>query len=70
MKVKLKIETQWLELERKSMSKMKQDYEAWERQTLQKAKDAQDLRGLREVFYQLGDRWEFDQATGAWLGSG
>jgi hypothetical protein len=22
------------------------------------------------VFYQLGDRWEFDQATGAWLGSG
>ncbi|MHA2024629.1 MAG: hypothetical protein ACW98U_01915 [Candidatus Thorarchaeota archaeon] len=70
MKVKLKIETQWLELERKSMSKMKIDYEAWERETLQKAKDAQDLRGLREVFYQLGDRWEFDQATGAWLGSG
>jgi len=70
MKVKLKIETQWLELERKSMSKMKMAYEAWERETLQKAKDAQDLRGLREVFYQLGDRWEFDQATGAWLGSG
>ena len=55
MKVKLKIETQWLELERKSMSKMKIDYEAWERETLQKAKDAHDLRGLREVFYQLGD---------------
>ncbi len=70
MKVKLKIETQWLELERKSMSRMKQDYEAWERQTLKKAQDAKDLRGLREVFYQLGDRWEFDQATGAWLGSG
>ncbi|MHA1948661.1 MAG: hypothetical protein ACW99G_08200 [Candidatus Thorarchaeota archaeon] len=70
MKVKLKIETQWLELERKSMSKMKMDYEAWEQETLKKAKDAQDLRGLREVFYQLGDRWEFDQATGAWLGSG
>ncbi len=70
MKVKLKIETQWLDLERKSMSKMKQDYESWEKETLQKAKDAQNLRSLREVFYQLGDRWEFDQATGAWLGSG
>jgi len=70
MKVKLKIETQWLELERKSMSKMKRDYETWERETLKKARDAQDLRGLREVFYQLGDRWEFDQATGAWLAGG
>jgi hypothetical protein len=70
VKVKLKIETQWLELERKSMSKMKRDYEAWERDTLKKAKDAQDLRSLREVFYQLGDRWEFDQATGAWLSGG
>ncbi len=70
MKVKLKVETQWLELEKKSMSKMKMDYEAWEQETLQKAKSAQDLRDLREVFYQLGDRWEFDQATGAWLGSG
>lgn len=70
MKVKLKIETQWLDLERKSMSKMKRDYEAWERDTLRKAKEAQDLRSLREVFYQLGDRWEFDQATGAWLTGG
>ncbi|MBY8997389.1 MAG: hypothetical protein KGD60_06640 [Candidatus Thorarchaeota archaeon] len=70
MKVKLKIETQWLELERKSMSKMKRDYEEWERETLKKAKDAKDLRSLREVFYGLGDRWEFDQATGAWLSGG
>ncbi len=70
MKVKLKIETQWLELERKSMSKMKRAYEEWERDTLKKAKDAQDLRSLREVFYQLGDRWEFDQTTGAWLAEG
>jgi hypothetical protein len=70
MKVKLKIETKWLELERKSMSRMMMDYKAWEQETLQKAKDAQDLGDLREVFYQLGDRWEFDQATGAWLGSG
>jgi hypothetical protein len=52
------------------MSKMKRDYEDWERETLKKAKDAQDLRGLREVFYELGDRWEFDQATGAWLSRG
>ena len=46
---------------------MKRSYEDWERETLQKAKDASDLRDLRKVFYELGDRWEFDQATGAWL---
>ncbi len=67
MKVKLKVESKWLELERKSMSKMKQSYEAWEQETLKKAKDASDLRDLRKVFYELGDRWEFNQATGAWL---
>ena len=67
MKVKLKVESKWLDLERKSMSKMKRNYEDWERETLQKAKDATDLRDLRKVFYELGDRWEFDQATGAWL---
>ena len=67
MKVKLKIESKWLELERKSMSKMKHSYEEWERETLKKAKDASDLRDLRKVFYELGDRWEFNQATGAWL---
>ncbi len=67
MKVKLKVESKWLELERKSMSKMKHSYEEWERETLKKAKDASDLRDLRKVFYELGDRWEFNQATGAWL---
>jgi len=67
LKVKLKVESKWLELEKKSMSKMKRNYEDWERETLQKAKDAGDLRELRRVFYELGDRWEFDQATGAWL---
>jgi hypothetical protein len=67
MKVRLKVESQWLDLERKSMEKMKRSYEAWERETLKKAKDASDLRDLRRVFYELGDRWEFDQATGAWL---
>lgn len=46
---------------------MRRNYEDWERETLQKAKEAADLRDLRKVFYELGDRWEFDQATGAWL---
>jgi hypothetical protein len=67
MKVKLKIETQWLDLERKSMMKMLEKYKSWEQETLRKAKDATDLRALREVFYELGDRWEWDQTTGAWL---
>ncbi len=67
MKVNLKIETQWLELERKSMMKMQERYKSWEQETLKKARDAKDLRGLREVFYELGDRWEWDQTTGAWL---
>jgi hypothetical protein len=70
VKVKLKVDLQWLELERKSMSKMKRDFESWESQTLQKAKEAKDLRSLREVFYQMGDHWEWDQATGAWLSDG
>ncbi len=70
MKVRLKIDSRWLELEQKSMSKMKKDYESWESETLRQAKEAKDLRSLREVFYQLGDRWEWDQATGAWLSSG
>lgn len=67
LKVKLKIESKWLELERKSMKKLVKNYEEWERETLKKAKDASDLRDLRKVFYELGDRWEFSQATGAWL---
>ncbi|MHA2213754.1 MAG: hypothetical protein ACW992_11400, partial [Candidatus Thorarchaeota archaeon] len=70
MKAKFKIDEQWLEKERRSMSKIERDYKDWEVETLQKAKEAKDLRSLREVFYQLGDRWEWDQATGAWLASG
>ncbi len=70
MKVSLKIESSWLEIERKSMLKMKREYEQWEAQTLQKAKEAKDLETLREIFYKLGDRWEWNQATGAWLSSG
>lgn len=70
MKVKLKVESKWLELERKSMFKMRKDYEKWESETLRKAKEALDLRSLREVFYQLGDRWEWNQTTGAWLADG
>jgi hypothetical protein len=67
MKIKLKVESQWLELERKSMEKMKLTYKKWEQETLKKARDASDFRDLRRVFYELGDRWEFDQTTGAWL---
>lgn len=70
MKVKLKIETQWLDLERKSMMRMQERYKSWEQETLKKARDAKDLSGLREVFYELGDRWEWDQTTGAWLSGG
>ncbi|MFW9800868.1 MAG: hypothetical protein ACFFD9_10555 [Candidatus Thorarchaeota archaeon] len=70
MKVKLKIETQWLKLERKSMMKMLERYRSWEQETLQRARDAKDLRGLRDVFYELGDRWEWAQTAGAWLSSG
>ncbi|MGQ4912417.1 MAG: hypothetical protein ACP6KW_09635 [Candidatus Thorarchaeota archaeon] len=70
MKARLKVEKQWLDLERRSMSKMREVYEKWEQETLKKAKEAKDLRSLREVFYQLGDRWEFGQATGAWLTHG
>ena len=67
MKIRLKIDSQWLEVERQSMSKMKKSYETWQTETLKKAREAKDLRDLREVFYQLGDRWEWDQTTGAWL---
>jgi hypothetical protein len=52
------------------MAKMLREYEKWEQATLKKAQEALDLRSLREVFYELGDRWEFDQATGAWLSEG
>ena len=52
------------------MNKMLRSYEQWERETLKKAQEAVDLRSLREVFYELGDKWEYDQATGAWLSEG
>jgi hypothetical protein len=52
------------------MSKMRESYKKWEQDTLQKARKATDMRSLREVFYELGDRWEFDQATGDWLAEG
>ncbi|MFX0107150.1 MAG: hypothetical protein ACFE7R_02610 [Candidatus Hodarchaeota archaeon] len=70
LKVKLKIEKQWLELERKSMSRMLEEYRSWEVATLRKAREAKDLRSLRDVFYELGGRWEWDQTTGAWLSDG
>lgn len=70
MKVRMKVERRWLQLERKSMAKMKRDYASWEAETLQRAKEAKDLRSLRDVFYELGDRWEWNQAAGAWLENG
>ncbi len=70
MKVRLKIDPQWLELERQSMDKLRRDYERWAAEVLRKAKEAGDLRTLRKVVYELGDRWEWSQATGDWLSSG
>lgn len=70
MKVQLKIEEQWLELERQSMQRMLGEYKAWEQKTLKKAREAEDLRGLRDVFYELGDRWEWSQTAGALLSTG
>ncbi len=52
------------------MSKLQADFEVWEKETLRKAREARDLRDLREVFYELGDGWEWDQATGSWLSEG
>jgi hypothetical protein len=52
------------------MQKMLDEYKAWEQKTLKKAKEAEDLRGLRDVFYELGDRWEWSQTAGAWLSTG
>ena len=57
MRAMLKVDPQWLELEQKSMNKLKREYDYWASQTLRKAQEAVDLRSLREVFYELGDRW-------------
>ncbi|TFG14485.1 hypothetical protein EU537_03445 [Candidatus Thorarchaeota archaeon] len=70
MKVKLKVESRWLDFERESMDRLRREYESWQQETLEKAKQAVDLRSLREVFYELGDRWEWNQTTGDWLTSG
>ena len=40
MKVRMKVEEKWLTVERKSMQKMKKDYETWESETLKRAKEA------------------------------
>ncbi len=67
LKARLKIDRHWLDKERMSMAKLMQDYKEWELTTLKKAKEAKDMESLRKLFYELGDRWEWDQATGAWL---
>jgi hypothetical protein len=70
VKVKLKVEKKWFDIERDSMTRMQRSYAKWEQEMLKKAREATDMTVLRELFYQLGDRWEFDQATGAWLNEG
>ena len=70
MKVRLRIDTQWLDAETKGMARLRRGYQSWEESTLRTAKEAKDLRGLRELFYSLGDRWEWNQTTGAWLAEG
>ncbi len=70
MKIRLKIDNLWLELEKKSMRRLLEKYREWETKTLEKAKRAKDLHTLRELFYELGDRWEWDQVTGEWLSKG
>jgi len=70
LKVKLRIDAQWLEAETKGMVRLRRRYQSWEESTLKTAKEAKDLRSLRELFYSLGDRWEWDQTTGAWLAEG
>ncbi len=67
MKARLKIDHHWLEEERRSMAKLLRDYKRWELETLEKARQAKDLETLRRLYYELGDRWEWDQATGSWL---
>lgn len=70
MKVRLRIDAQWLDAETKGMARLRKGYQSWEESTLKTAKEAKDLRSLRELFYSLGDRWEWDQTTGAWLAEG
>ena len=70
MKVKLKVEKKWYDVELDSMTRLQLRYKRWEEETLRKAREATDMAVLRELFYELGDRWEFDQATGAWLNEG
>ncbi len=70
MKIRMKVDALWLELERKYMRKLLEQYRQWESQTLEKVRQARDLRTLREFFYELGERWEWDQVTGDWLAHG
>ncbi len=65
--MRLKIDESWLKKEIRSAYKIRQDYETWQEQALRMVKEVTDLRQLRELFYKLGDRWEWQQATGTWL---
>lgn len=70
MEIRLKIDRLWLEVEKHSMEKLLRRYKQWEAATLERAKKAKDLRSLRELYYELGERWEWDQVTGEWLSKG
>ncbi|RDE13252.1 MAG: hypothetical protein C4K47_06415 [Candidatus Thorarchaeota archaeon] len=70
MKIRLRVDARWLETEAKGMARLRRRYHSWEESTLKTAKEATDLRSLRELFYSLGDRWEWDQTTGSWLAEG
>ncbi|MEM2142655.1 MAG: hypothetical protein QXQ81_05315 [Candidatus Thorarchaeota archaeon] len=67
MRILLRVDERWLQLERRWMKAMQARYKSWELVTLKQMREAKDLRSLRELFYQLGDRWEWGQATGTWL---
>ncbi len=70
MKMLLKTNERALRTEKYSADKIRRDYEYWQEQTLRRAREAADLRQLRDLFYQLGDRWEWQQTTGTWLSKG
>jgi len=70
MKIRLKLDRLWLDVERESMKKLLQKYKTWEAQTLERVRQTKDLHTLREFFYELGERWEWDQVTGEWLSEG
>ncbi len=67
MRVRFKVNKYWLVKELEYLKKAAVKYKQWEQEVLQKAKEASDLRGLRKVLYEMGERWEWKTSTGEWL---